>query len=261
MSTPTSPTIEIAPDVEIPLVGIGTWKTTGEETEAAVRQAIELGYRHVDTATVYRNEGAVGRAVRESGVPRGELFVTTKLPPGNAGRERETIDASLESMGLTYVDLWLIHWPPEDGARPDVWERLIEARDAGKTRAIGVSNYSAAQIDEITAATGVAPALNQIEWGPDLYDAGVAEAHRERGVALEGYSPFVSTDLDAPVLVEIAQRHDVSTRQVVLRWHVEHGFVAIPKSRDRTRIAENFAVFDFTLDADEVARIDALGVG
>jgi 2,5-diketo-D-gluconate reductase A len=259
MSLPQSPTVAIAPDVEIPLVGLGTWRTTGDETYAAVLHAIEAGYRHIDTATGYHNEQAVGRALRDCGVSRDEIFVTTKLPPGNAGRERETIDASLAALGLDHVDLWLIHWPPDGQARPDVWERLIEARTDGLTRAIGVSNYSAAQIDELTAATSVAPALNQIEWGPSLYDAAVAQAHRDREVVLEGWSPFLSTDLDAPALVEIADRRAVTTRQVVLRWHVDHGFVVIPKSREPQRIDDNFAIFGFTLDAGEIARIDALG--
>ena len=195
MSTNLSPTVEIADGITMPLVGLGTWQASDSEAYRAVRTALDVGYRLIDTATLYGNEAAVGRAVRESGLPREEIFVTTKLPPRNAGRERETIDASLKAMGLEHIDLWLIHWPPGGEARPDTWQRFIEARDDGLTRAIGVSNYSPPQIDEITDATGVAPAVNQIEWTPALYDAATVEAHRERGVTLEGWSPFNAGDV------------------------------------------------------------------
>jgi diketogulonate reductase-like aldo/keto reductase len=240
----------------MPLVGFGTWQAHGDD---ALR-ALEAGYRHLDTATSYGNEDQIGKALRDSGLERDEVFVTTKLPPGNGGRERGTIDASLAALGLDHVDLWLIHWPPSGEARPDIWQRFVEIRDAGLTRAIGVSNYDAAQIDEIGEATGVAPAVNQIKWSPSLYDPVVVEAHRARSVVLEGYSPFKTSDPNDPVLKEIAERHGVTTRQVVLRWHVDHGFVVIPKSSNPERIVANFDVFGFALDATEVARIDALGV-
>ena len=256
MSPTHNPTVTIAPGIEMPLVGFGTWQASGED---ALR-ALEAGYRHIDTATAYDNEDQIGQALRDSGLKRDEVFVTTKLPPGNAGRERETIDASLAAMGLDHVDLWLIHWPPSGEARPDIWQRFVEIQAAGLARAIGVSNYDAAQIDEITEATGVAPAVNQIKWSPALYDPVVVEAHRARGVVLEGYSPFKTSDANDPVLREIAERHGVTTRQVVLRWHIDHGFVVIPKSSNPERIAANFDVFGFALDAAEVARIDALGV-
>ena len=259
MSDTRSPTVTIADGVAMPLLGLGTWQAADREAYDAVRTALDVGYRLIDTATFYGNEAAIGRAVRESRLPREEVFVTTKLPPGNAGRERETIDASLDAMGLDHVDLWLIHVPPGGKGGPDTWEGFIRARDDGLTRAIGVSNYSAAQIDEITEPTGVAPAVNQIEWAPALYDPATVEAHRTRGVAIEGYSPFKAGDVDSPVLARIAARHGVSSRQVILRWHIEHGIVAIPKSADPTRIAVNFDVFGFGLDDDEIASINALG--
>jgi 2,5-diketo-D-gluconate reductase A len=259
MSDTRSPTVTIADGVAMPLLGLGTWQATDREAYDAVRAALKVGYRLIDTATFYGNEAAIGRAVRESGLSRAEVFVTTKMPPGNAGRERETIEASLDAIGLDHIDLWLIHWPPGGKARPDTWQRFIKARDDGLTRAIGVSNYSAVQIDEITEATGVAPAVNQIEWAPALYDTATVEAHRTRGVTLEGYSPFKAGDVHSPVLASIATRHGVSARQVILRWHIEHGIVAIPKSADPTRIADNFDVFGFSLDDDEVASINALG--
>ena len=250
--------ITIAPGVDMPLVGLGTWEASGSEAYDACRRALEVGYRHIDTATMYGNEAAVGRAVRDSGLPRDQIFVTTKLPSGDAGRERETIDASLAAMQLDYVDLWLIHWPPGGSARPDVWEQLVRVQAEGLARAIGVSNYDPAQIDDLIEASGVTPSVNQIPWSPALYDPALVQAHRERGVALEGYSPFKTMNLSAPALVEIAEAHGVSTRQVVVRWHVEHGVVVIPKSSDPARIAANFDVFGFALDAGEVARIDAI---
>ena len=253
------PTVTIAPGVELPLVGLGTWQATGRRAYDAVRRALEVGCRHVDTATMYRNEREVGQAVRDSGVPRDEVFITTKLPSGNAGRERETIAASLEALGVDRLDLWLVHWPPGGQARPKTWERFVDARAGGLARAIGVSNYDIAQIDELVDATGVTPAVNQIRWSPARYDADLVAAHRERGVTIEGYSPFLSTDLNDRVLVEIAKRHGVTTRQVVVRWHIEHGTPVIPKSTDAARIAANFDVFGFALDATELARIDALG--
>jgi len=259
MSATKSPTVTIAPGVEMPLIGLGTWQANGNQAYDAVRHALHVGYRHIDTATMYGNEAAVGRAVRDSGLPRDEVFITTKLPSGNAGRERATIDGSLHALGVERVDLWLIHWPPGGRAAPQVWEQFVQVQADGLARAIGVSNYDERQIDELIAATGVTPAVNQIEWSPARYDAAVVEAHRARGVTLEGYSPFKSANLRERVLVEIAERHGVTTRQVVVRWHIEHGIVVIPKSSNSARIDANFDVFGFALQADEVARIDALG--
>jgi diketogulonate reductase-like aldo/keto reductase len=241
----------------IPLLGLGTWQLTGRACYDAVRTALELGYRHVDTATMYRNEAEVGRALRDSGVPRDEVFVTTKLPPGAADRPDATLDASLQALGLDAVDLWLVHWPP-GGPGVDLWRRFAAARDDGRARAVGVSNHSLEQIDLLTREVGTSPAVNQIRWAPSLYDAAVEEGHRQRGVVLEGYSPFKSTDLGSPVLREVADRHGVRPSQVVLRWHLEHGVVVIPKSADRGRLAENLDVTGFALEADEVARIDRL---
>ena len=259
MSTTENPTVTIAPGIEMPLVGLGTWQANGSRAYAAVRRALDVGYRHIDTATMYANEEEVGRAVRDSAVPRDEVFITTKLPSGNAGRVRATIDASLDALGVDRVDLWLIHWPPGGRAAPQVWEQFIQVQADGLARAIGVSNYDERQIDELISATGVTPAVNQIEWSPALYDAALVQAHRARGVTLEGYSPFKSANLNERALAEIAERHGVTTRQVVVRWHVEHGTVVIPKSSDPARIAANFDVFGFALDDAEVARIDALG--
>ncbi len=242
----------------IPSVGFGTWQLRGTHAYESVRHALRAGYRHLDTATMYRNEAEVGRAVRDSGLPRREVFVTTKLPPGNVGRERATIDASLQALGLAYVDLWLVHWPPGGHARPDTWRELLAARDDGLARAVGVSNYSLGQLDELIAATGQAPAVNQIPWGPTLHDPRVLAGHRARGVLVEGYSPLKNTDLRDPVLASIATAHGVSPAQVVLRWHLQHDIVVIAKSGNPERITTNLALFDFDLTADEMTRIDGL---
>jgi 2,5-diketo-D-gluconate reductase A len=252
--------VEIAPAVSMPLLGFGTWEIRGETARAAVAAALELGYRHVDTAQMYGNERQAGRALAESGVPRGDVFVTTKLWPSSAGSARETLLRSLDALGLERIDLWLIHWPP-GGARPDVWERLLEARREGLARAVGVSNYSLGQIDELVRTTGSAPSVNQIEWGPALYDAAVVAAHRERGVQLEGYSPLRTTNLRDRRLVRIADGHGVTPAQVVIRWHLQHEIVVIPRSSNRARIAENGDVFAFELSDDETAELDALGSG
>ena len=243
----------------IPMVGLGTWLSEGDQAERAVSTALRLGYRHLDTATGYGNEEQVGRGLTDSGVPRSEVFVTTKLPPDRAGRERETLESSLTKLGTTHVDLWLVHWPPHGAATPSTWKRFIALRDEGLVRAIGVSNYSIAQIDELIAATGEAPAINQIPWSPADFDADLLAAHAERGVRIGGYSPFKRTDLAHRVLAEIATSHVVTTAQVVLRWHLEHTIVVIPKSTNPERLAANLDVGGFSLTPDEVARIDRLG--
>jgi 2,5-diketo-D-gluconate reductase A len=252
------PTITLHGDVSMPLMGFGTWQVTGRRGYEAIRYALAVGYRHLDTATMYRNESEVGRAVRDSGLRRDEVFITTKLPPDRAGRERQTLAASIKALDTDYVDLWLVHWPPRGGAAPDTWREFLAARDGGLVRAVGVSNYSTAQIDQLIRATGQPPAVNQIRWSPSLYDPRRLAEHRERGVILEGYSPFKTSDLTHPVLARIAQAHGVSPAQVVLRWHVDHQIPVIPKSVTHDRIRSNFDVFDFALNAEELRQIDAL---
>jgi 2,5-diketo-D-gluconate reductase A len=258
--TATLPTVPLDGGGAMPLLGFGTWQMTGAGCYDAVRTALDAGYRHLDTATMYRNEAEVGRALRDSGVDRDEVFVTTKLPPREAGRAERTLTASLEALGVDAVDLWLVHWPP-GGAGEDLWERFVAAREAGRARAVGVSNYSLDQVDRLAGASGVRPAVNQVSWAPSRYDAVVEAGHRERGVVLEGYSPFKNTDLADPVLREVAEAHGVTPAQVVLRWHVEHGVVVIPKSATPERIRANLAIGDLSLSAEEVARIDGLARG
>jgi diketogulonate reductase-like aldo/keto reductase len=252
------PAVTLAGEVAMPIVGFGTWQLKGQPAYEAVRLALEAGYRHIDTATMYGNEDEVGRAVHDSGLDRQDIFITTKLPPHAAGRERETIAASLRALGTDYVDLWLIHWPPAGRAAPPMWLEFLEARSRGQARAVGVSNYRTDQIDELIRATGQPPAVNQIPWSPGQHDPRRLADSRDRGVVVEGYSPLKGTKLRDQVLVEIARRHEVSAAQVVLRWHVEHGIPVIPKSGDPGRIRQNLDVFGFRLEPDEMARIDAM---
>jgi 2,5-diketo-D-gluconate reductase A len=256
--TQTTPTVTLSAGTEMPLLGFGTWRLAGDSAYSSVLRALEVGYRHIDTATMYGNEREIGRALRDSAVPRAEVFLTTKLPAENAGRERDTLRHSLDALGVDAVDLWLVHWPPNGVAAPETWSEFIALRNEKLTSAIGVSNYSTAQIDELIDATGEAPAVNQIKWGPSLYDAGQVAQLRDRNVVLEGYSPFRTTNLSHPALLEIASAHGVRPEQVVVRWHIDHGFVVIPKSANPERIASNADVFGFTLSAEELARLDGL---
>jgi diketogulonate reductase-like aldo/keto reductase len=242
----------------MPMEGFGTWQLRGRRAADAVGYALEVGYRHIDTATAYGNEAEIGRSLAASGLPRGDVFLTTKLPPGSVGRERQTLAASLGALGTDHVDLWLIHWPPGGQARPQTWREMLALRDEGLARAVGVSNYSISQLDELIAATGQAPAVNQVPWSPSSHDPWRLAEHRRRGVVLEGYSPLKGTRLSNPVLREIADAHHVTPAQVVLRWHLEHQIPIIPKSATPERIAENFNLFGFSLSDEEVARIDAL---
>jgi 2,5-diketo-D-gluconate reductase A len=252
-------TVPLRSGIDMPLLGFGTWQLRGEAAYRAVREALDAGYRHLDTATNYGNERAVGRALADSGVRRSEVFVTTKLPPDRAGAERATLDASLAALGVDAIDLWLIHWPPRGRASPEVWHEFLAAQADGLARAIGVSNYSTAQIDELITATGHPPEVNQIPWGPALHDPATLAGHRARGVTLEGYSPFRRTNLRHPVLVGIAARHGVDPARVVLRWHLQHGVVVIPKSGTPDRIRSNADLSGFTLTEEDMASLDVLG--
>jgi 2,5-diketo-D-gluconate reductase A len=242
----------------MPLLGFGTWQISNREATQATAHALQAGYRHIDTATMYRNEAGIGKALAAAALPRSSIFITTKLPPSDAGRERRTLAESLTKLGVDYVDLWLVHWPPNGRAAPQVWQQFVRAQQEGLTKAIGVSNYSLRQIDELIAATGIAPQVNQIRWGPSLYDPAVVSGLDQRSVVLEGYSPFKVSNLRDPTLVSIAGQHDATTAQVIVAWHIAHGFVVIPKSERRERIVSNAAGARITLTAEEVAAIDEL---
>jgi 2,5-diketo-D-gluconate reductase A len=249
----------------MPLLGFGTWQISNRDAAQATADALQAGYRHIDTATMYQNESGIGKALASAALPRESVFVTTKLPPAHAGRERRTLGESLIKLGLDYVDLWLVHWPPNGQAAPRVWQQFIRAQQEGLAKAIGVSNYSLRQIDELIQVTGVVPQVNQIRWGPSLYDPAMVSGLQQRGVVLEGYSPFKVSNLKDPTLVSIATGHDATAAQVVVAWHIAHGFVVIPKSVRRERIVANAAGVRIKLTAEEVAMIDDLsnarGVG
>jgi 2,5-diketo-D-gluconate reductase A len=243
----------------MPVVGFGTWRMRHDNAYEAVRAALSAGYRHIDTATMYANERDIGRAVRASGLDRSEVFITTKIRPSDAGKARSVLRLSLDALGTDYVDLWLVHWPPSQrGASRQLWNELIEVQADGQITDIGVSNYTLSELDELTRSSGKTPAVNQIDWSPSRYDPGVVAGHAERGIVLEGYSGLKNTDLDDPVLAKIAAAHDVTTAQVVLRWHLQHDIIVIPKSARPERIAANLDLFGFRLTADEMANIDSM---
>jgi len=255
---PAVPAVPLPGDVSMPVVGFGTWRLRGRVGRSAVRAALDAGYRHIDTATMYGNESDVGHAVRQCGLARDGIFLTTKLPPERAGHEKATLAGSLRALGMAYVDLWLIHWPVADERLTAVWREFLSLRADGRVRAVGVSNYSLDQIDRLIEATGRAPAVNQIPWSPSRHDQAVLDGHHKRGVAVVGYSPLKGTDLADPALAEIAGTHGVTPAQVVLRWHLEHGITVIPKSENPERIAANVDLFGFSLAPEEITRIDAL---
>jgi methylglyoxal/glyoxal reductase len=249
---------------EMPVLGLGVFKTEpGATTRRAVADALEEGYRLIDTAALYENEADVGAAIRASGVPREELFVTTKLWHTEHGHDaaRRAFSASLERLGLDYVDLYLIHWPradkPED--RLGSWQALGELRAEGRCRAVGVSNYAIRHLEELRAHSTLLPAVNQIEFHPFVYDPEMVRYCAEHGIQLEAYSPLTRNRwLDDPRVEAIAAEVGRTRAQVLIRWGLQHRVVEIPKSTHRERIAENARVFDFELSTPEMARLDAL---
>ena len=253
--------------IEIPAIGLGVFQTPpGPTTRQAVRWALELGYRHIDTAAMYGNEMDVGRAIRESGVDREEVFVTTKLWYTDHGFEsaRKAARASLDRLGLSYIDLYLIHWPRADPppARLDSWRALEELQREGVCRAIGVSNYALHHLEELRSHADVVPAVDQVEFHPFVYDPRLLEYCADRRIRIEAWSPLTrGRRLDDPTVVDIARTHGKSAAQVLLRWGIEHHVIVLPKSVRRERIAENGAVFDFSLSPAEVARLDGLRDG
>jgi 2,5-diketo-D-gluconate reductase A len=260
------PALALDSGTTIPQLGLGTWPLDDAEVERAIVAAAEIGYRHVDTAAKYGNETGVGRGLRSSGLAREDWFVTTKLDGGYQGDDRAIagLDASLERLGLDYVDLLLIHWPlPARDQYVSTWQTYIALQQSGKARAIGVSNFKPAHIDRLIAETGVTPAVNQIQLSPAIPRREQRAYDAEHGIVTESWSPIGGTGdlLGAPVLAELAEKHGRTPGQIVLRWHVQNGLVAIPKSRNPQRMAENLAVFDFELDADDLAALDRLDEG
>ncbi|GAB3402447.1 aldo/keto reductase [Schumannella luteola] len=252
------PTTTLAAGAVMPLVGFGTHPLRGDAARDAVLTALEVGYRSVDTATRYRNEDAVGAALAATSVPRDEIFVTTKLPPDAVGLEREHLDASLQALGVDQIDLWLMHWPPGGTAGVGTFRRMVEAREQGLVKAIGVSNYRLALMDELKDATGHYPEVVQLQWSPVHFSPRFLEKCAERGIVVGAHSPFRSARLDDPVLTRIADAHGVTVNQVIVRWNVQHGVAVVPKSANRERMATNLDVLGFELSDDELAAIDGL---
>jgi 2,5-diketo-D-gluconate reductase A len=243
--------------VSMPVLGLGVWQmAAGQETEQAVEWALEAGYRHVDTATLYKNERSVGAALARSGLPRDEVFVTTKwLPMRPVGGE---LERSLERLGLDYVDLYLIHWPVPLRAGPG-WAELVRLRERGLARAIGVSNYGSDRLARMLGGATPAPAVNQVHFNPFHFRRALLEFCERHGIVLEAYSPLEQgRALDDPVIVELAQRLGRTPAQVMLRWGIQHDAVVIPKSSHRERIVSNAQIFDFTLAPEDMAALDAL---
>ena len=248
----------------IPQLGLGVWQSPrGEGTQGAVRTALRFGYRHVDTARVYGNEHDVGEGVRTSGVAREDVFITTKLWNDDQGFDSalRAFDASLACLGLDYVDLYLLHWPVE-GKRLDSWRALERIFAEKRARAIGVSNFLVPHLEELFAKAHVVPAVNQIEVHPFLQCRETRALCAAKGIVVEAYSPLTHGErLNDAVVTEVARRVKKTNAQVLLRWGVQHGMVVLPKSVKEARIAENGAIFDFTLDADAMGRLDALEAG
>lgn len=246
----------------IPQLGLGVWQTPNEDAATVVRFALEAGYRHVDTAAIYENEAGVGEGIRAVGLPRDALFVTTKVWNADQGYDKalRALDASLDRLGLTHVDLYLIHWPsPTRGLYVDTWRALVRAREDGRVRSIGVSNFEAEHLERIADETGVTPALNQVELHPRFQQRALRDAHARLGVVTESWSPLGQGKLlGDPLLARIAEKHGRTSAQVVIRWHLDSGLVVIPKSVTPSRIAENFDVFGFRLDEEDMAAIGGL---
>jgi len=264
-STSQVPQIDLRGDVQIPQLGFGVFQVPPQDTAEVATRALLAGYRHIDTAAAYRNEAGVGQAVHAAGLQRGDVFITTKCFNDDHGFDQATraFKASLDQLETDYVDLYLIHWPvPANDRYVETWQAFIELQAQGLVRAIGVSNFQPAHLERLVAETGVTPAVNQVELHPRFQQAGLRREHDELGIVTEAWSPLAQGQvLDDPAVVAIAEAHGKTPGQVVIRWHLQIGNVAIPKSVTPGRIQENFEVFDFTLDEDQMAAIEDLDAG
>ena len=244
---------------KIPMLGLGTWELTGN-TEEAVLNALKLGYRHVDTAMVYGNEKEIGRAIRKSGIPRKELFITTKLWNNDHSNPAMAFNDSLRRLGLDYVDLYLIHWPVPQRNRS--WKELDKFQKDGRAKAIGVSNFTIRHLKQLLEESNVVPAVNQVEFSTFLYQKELLEFCKSNGIQLEAYSPLARANkFDNTALIRIARNHGKSPAQVMIRWVLQHGVVAIPKSGNKQRQRQNADVFGFELSAGDMKALDALDEG
>lgn len=262
----SAPLIELNDGHKIPQLGLGTWPLNDAQVADAVVEAVSHGYRHVDTAKKYGNEKGVGNGIRACGVSREELFITTKLDGEfqGSGKAVAGLDGCLERLGLEYVDLLLIHWPlPRRGEFVSTWKTFEELQSSGKVRSIGVSNFKPAHLDQLLRETDVVPAVNQIQVSPSIPRTAARAFNQSHGIITESYSPLgASSDLlNAPVLAGIGEKYGKTPGQVVLRWHVQQGLVAIPKTSNPQRMRENLDIFDFELDPDDLTRLQTLDAG
>ncbi|MFS0828084.1 aldo/keto reductase [Pseudomonas phoenicis] len=258
-------TIQLSDTQRIPQVGLGVWQASDTDARTAVRTALEEGYRHVDTASIYGNEKGVGEGLRDAGTAREQVFLTTKIWNDAHGFDAATaaLEESLERLNVEYVDLLLVHWPtPSQDNYVNTWRALINAQRNGKARSVGVSNFNQDHLQRLIDETGVAPVLNQIELHPFMQQAALRSAHESMGIATQSWSPLgQGSALTNPAILEVAQKHGRTAAQVIIRWHLELGLIAIPKSVTPERIRENFNVFDFALDASDLSAIAALDSG
>lgn len=257
-------TLRLNDGTAMPRLGLGVYQiAAGGSCRRAVEHALKIGYRHVDTASFYGNEADVGRALRESALPREQMFVTTKLWNSDQGYASaiKAAEKSLERLGLDRIDLYLIHWP-EPGKRHDSWRALIDLRRRGLVRSIGVSNYTVAHLEELMASSDIVPAVNQVEFNPFLYQRQLLDFCAANGIALVAYCPLARAQkLGDPRLKRIATKYGKTAAQIMIRWTLQHGVGAIPKSSRPERMKENGSVFDFALDDDDMAKLDALNEG
>ncbi|SFM57277.1 2,5-diketo-D-gluconate reductase A [Pseudonocardia ammonioxydans] len=260
------PTIKLNDGREIPQLGFGVFQIEPGHTAEKVKAALDVGYRHIDTAQMYGNEEGVGKAIADSGIPRDELWITTKLDNDGHGREAAVsrLEQSLTRLGLDHVDLYLIHWPrPHEDRYVETWQGLEDARRAGKARSIGVSNFQIPHLERLAQETSTPPAVNQVEFHPHLVQRELREYHKDHDIGTEAWSPIGQGKglLDAPELTELADKYGRSAAQVVLRWHIQLDNIVFPKSNNPERIKENFEIFDFSLTEDDIAAIEKLHTG
>jgi 2,5-diketo-D-gluconate reductase A len=264
-STESVPLVRLKDGVDIPQLGFGVFQVPPEDTADVVRKALATGYRHIDTAAAYRNEAAVGQAVRASGLERSEVFVTTKCANDDHGYDEamRALRASLDRLEMDYVDLYLIHWPvPARDRYVETWRAFIDAEEQSLVRSIGVSNFQRPHLERLIEETGVTPTINQVELHPRLQQRELRRVHAELGIVTEAWSPLAQGEvLDEPTITAIAETHDRTPGQVVIRWHVQLGNVVIPKSETPDRIEQNLRIFDFELNEDQMAQMEALDAG